>query len=152
MSINIVLYQPEIPPNTGNILRLCANTGAHLHLIRPLGFSLNDKTLKRAGLDYISQQQFSLYNDFGAFLEKQQPERILCASTKAKTVYTDVNYNPEDVIMFGPETRGLPTDILQQYSPIRIPMAEAQRSINLANSAAIILYHALFQLGFPNLK
>ena len=152
MSINIVLYQPEIPPNTGNILRLCANTGAHLHLIQPLGFALNDKTLKRAGLDYISEQQFSLYDNFNAFLTQHQPTRILCASTKAKVTYTDVKFQPADIIMFGPETRGLPEDLLQQYSPIRIPMAEAQRSINLANSAAIILYHALFQLGFPNLK
>ncbi len=145
---NLILYQPEIPPNTGNIIRLCANTGAALHLIKPLGFSIDDKQLRRAGLDYHEFAEIKVYENLEACLEKLGHPRVFACSTKGKKCYTDVHYQPGDVLIFGSETRGLPQEILQQFEAIRIPMAPNNRSLNLSNSAAVILYEAWWQKGF----
>ncbi len=145
---NLILYQPEIPPNTGNIIRLCANTGTALHLIKPLGFSIDDKQLRRAGLDYHEFAEIKVYENLEACLEKLGHPRVFACSTKGKKCYTDVHYQPGDVLIFGSETRGLPQEILQQFEAIRIPMAPNNRSLNLSNSAAVILYEAWRQSGF----
>ncbi|WP_237060575.1 tRNA (uridine(34)/cytosine(34)/5-carboxymethylaminomethyluridine(34)-2'-O)-methyltransferase TrmL [Microbulbifer sediminum] len=147
----IVLYQPEIAPNTGNIIRLCANTGAELHLIEPLGFAMDDKRLRRAGLDYGEYSRVVRHRDWGAFVESEQPSRVLALSTRGQRPHTEIQYRDGDAIVFGPETRGLPTDFLAATGPentLRIPMRPESRSINLSNAAAIVIYEAWRQLGF----
>lgn len=146
--LHVVLYQPEIPPNTGNIIRLCANSGAQLHLIHPLGFEIDDKRMRRAGLDYGEFAQVKHYSDYPTFLNAHQDKRIYACSTKAQQRYTDVEFNHQDMLLFGPETRGLPDSILSTHSSIRIPMHSNSRSLNLSNATAIILYEAWRQLGF----
>lgn len=150
MSLHVALYQPEIPPNTGNIIRLCANSGAQLHLIHPLGFELDDKRMRRAGLDYHEWAQVIHYPDEKSFIEQNQPRRIFACTTKATQTYSDIVWQDEDMLLFGPETRGLPESIRQMYTGIRIPMLATSRSLNLSNAVAIILYEALRQQGFPN--
>jgi len=148
---HIVLYQPEIPPNTGNIIRLCANTGAKLHLIHPLGFNLDEKQVKRAGLDYHDLADVKEYQSYNDFLEHLNPEKVFACTTKGQQNYANVNYTPGDVLLFGPETRGLPDDILAEFpesQKIRIPMKPTTRSLNLSNAIAIILYEAWRQQGF----
>lgn len=147
----IVLFQPEIPPNTGNIIRLCANTGAHLHLIKPLGFELDDKRLRRAGLDYHEWADVTIHEDYATFLEKVKPRRIFACSTKGSNNYATEKFQIDDTFLFGPETRGLPASLLEQMPReqiLRIPMLPNSRSINLSNSVAIILYEAWRQLNF----
>lgn len=146
--LHIALYQPEIPPNTGNIIRLCANTGAKLHLIHPLGFALEDKKMRRAGLDYREWADIIHYQDVADFIDQNQERRIFACSTKAAQRYTDIQYKQEDMLLFGPETRGLPEHIRQPYQAIRIPMCKESRSLNLSNSVAIILLEAWRQLDF----
>lgn len=148
---HIILCEPEIPPNTGNIIRLCANTGATLHLIHPLGFSLDDKRLVRAGLDYHEWTNIHYYDNLNAFLETQSFSRLFACSTKATQKYSDIDYLPGDAFIFGPETRGLPTHYLNQLAEkekIRIPMRPHSRSLNLANAVSIILYEAWRQQNF----
>jgi tRNA (cytidine/uridine-2'-O-)-methyltransferase len=148
---NIVLYQPEIPPNTGNIIRLAANMGATLHLIEPLGFELNDKQLRRAGLDYVLDMPLKRYENFEAFLKAEVSLKLYLCSTKATQLYCDATYTSNDAFVFGPETRGLPTSLLESYpeeQKIRIPMVPNSRSLNLSNSVAIILYEAWRQQNF----
>ncbi len=149
---HIVLYQPEIPPNTGNIIRLCANTGAHLHLIEPLGFTLDHTQLKRAGLDYHEFAEIKTYPNLETFLETIDRQKlnahIYTCTTKGKALYTEISYSPNDIFIFGPETRGLPIELIEKYPGIKIPMLEHSRSLNLSNSAAVILYEAWRQRGF----
>lgn len=148
---HIVLFQPEIPPNTGNIIRLCANTGAQLHLIKPLGFSLEDKQLKRAGLDYREWVKVREYDQYQDFMVQTKPNRIFACSTKGKMFYDQINYLPGDVFLFGPETRGLPDSLLTTFSSdkiVRIPMLPGNRSLNLSNAVAIVLYEAWRQNRF----
>ncbi len=152
--MHIVLHEPEIPQNTGNIARTCACTGTALHLIKPLGFSLDEKHLRRAGLDYWDALDLHVYENFEEFLSQHRGARIYMATTKAPQVYTQASYGPEDYIMFGKETAGIPEEILAQYKAycIRIPMGSDFRSLNLSNSVAIILYEALRQQGFAGLQ
>lgn len=148
---HIVLFEPEIPPNTGNIIRLCANTGADLHLIHPLGFELDEKKLRRAGLDYIEWENVKEYQDYDNFINQLNPKRIFAISTKGKTDHTTPDYQAGDAFLFGPESRGLPDAIREHervHDIIRIPMRKDSRSLNLSNSASIILYEAWRQLGF----
>ncbi len=152
--LNIVLYQPEIPPNTGNIIRLCANTGCRLHLIEPLGFTLDDKRLRRAGLDYREFAQLRVHPDLASLLAALPASRLLAITTRGQTPYHEVSYRADDAILLGPETRGLPASLLASLPPeqrIRIPMQPDSRSLNLSNAAAILCYEALRQLGFPGL-
>ena len=151
--MNIVLVEPEIPQNTGNIARTCAATGSHLHLIKPLGFSLADKYLKRAGLDYWNLMSYTVYENFGDFLEKNPGANCYFASTKAAHSYCDVQYGENDYLVFGRETKGLPEELLRENYErcVRIPMRQEARSLNLSNSVAIVLYEALRQLDFPGL-
>ena len=155
---NIVLYQPEIPPNTGNIIRLCANTGAKLHLIKPLGFEISDKHLKRAGLDYHEFANLKTYENYEEFLEhfkNNKSANLFALTTKGSKQYQTVEFKENDYLMFGPETRGLPKEILDSLNPsqkIRIPMHENSRSLNLSNTVAIVLFESLRQIGFPGLK
>ncbi len=151
--MNIVLYEPEMPANTGNIGRTCVATDTRLHLIEPLGFKLNEKQLKRAGLDYWDKLDVQVYSDFQDFLTKNPEARIYMATTKAPNVYTEVQYDPDCYIMFGPESRGIPEEILvdHQETCIRIPMWGDIRSLNLSNSVAVILYEALRQNGFEKM-
>jgi len=152
--LKIVLYQPEIPPNTGNIIRLCANTGCSLHLIKPLGFDLDDKKMRRAGLDYREFADIQLYPDLVNFQEQQGNPRLFAATTRGTTFYHQATYRSGDAILFGPETRGLPAAVLDDLDPtqcIRIPMQEHSRSLNLSNAAALVVYEGLRQLGFPGL-
>lgn len=153
MSLHIILYQPEIPPNTGNIIRLCANSGAQLHLIHPLGFSMNEKELRRAGLDYAEFATVKEYENFEIFLKDQTPKRIFACSTKATKNYAEVKFQENDYLLFGPESRGLPAEILTQFSDnlIRIPMQKTSRSLNLSNAVSVILYEVLRQLHYPQL-
>ena len=146
--LHIALYQPEIPPNTGNIIRLCANSGAQLHLIYPLGFSLEDKRMRRAGLDYHEWASVLHYDNWELFAEQNAQRRIFCCTTKSTNNYSDVAYEQEDLFLFGPETRGLPDTILKEYSTIRIPMQASSRSLNLSNAVAIILFEGWRQLDF----
>lgn len=146
--LHIALYQPEIPPNTGNIIRLCANSGAQLHLIHPLGFALDDKRMRRAGLDYHEWAQVIHYDNEQIFVEKNQHRRIFACSTKGKKSYSEVSYQDEDLLLFGAETRGLPAELREPYEVIRIPMYPNNRSLNLSNSVAIILFEAWRQLEF----
>ena len=152
--MNIVLLEPEIPANTGNIGRTCVATGTGLHLIEPLGFRLTEKNIKRAGMDYWEQLDVQRYINFQDFLEKNHPERIFMATTKARRDYTEVTYKEDDYIMFGKESAGIPEELLvtNEETCIRIPMADQTRSPNLSNSVAIILYEALRQQGFQNLQ
>ena len=148
--MNIVLLEPEIPTNTGNIGRTCVSTGTKLHLIKPLGFDTSDKTLKRAGLDYWKHLDVYYYENFKDFLEKNNYPKIFMATTKAKKTYADVSYNENDFIMFGKESAGIPEEILLDYkeTSIRIPMLSEYRSLNLSNAVAIVLYEALRQSNF----
>lgn len=152
--MNIVLLEPEMPANTGNIGRTCVATGSTLHLIEPLGFQLDEKHLKRAGMDYWEQLDVRRYDDFTDFLNKNPGARIFMATTKAHKTYTDVEFGPDDYIMFGRESAGIPEEILVDYEEtcIRIPMVEEARSLNLSNSVAIVLYEALRQNGFCNMS
>lgn len=153
--LNIVLYQPEIPPNTGNIIRLCANTGCALHLVEPLGFDFDDKKLRRAGLDYREFAHVMRYPDLGHFLESHPHTRLLGATTRAKRSYHQLAYHEGDAIMFGPETRGLPEDVLASLGPerlLRLPMLPNSRSLNLSNATAVVVYEALRQLDYPGLS
>lgn len=152
--INIVLHEPEIPANTGNIGRSCVATGARLHLIEPLGFSLSEKALKRAGMDYWSKLDVTVYEDFEDFLSKNPGAKIYMATTKSKQTYVDVAYEDNCFIMFGKESAGIPEEILLDYreTAIRIPMLPDIRSLNLSNSVAIVLYEALRQQGFSGFE
>jgi len=148
---NIILYQPEIPPNTGNIIRLCANTGMQLHLIKPLGFPLKDKQLLRAGLDYHEFTTIKIHENWLACLETLQDSRIFAVTTKGKKRYDELNYFKGDSFLFGAETRGLPPQLLESFineQRIRIPMIATSRSLNLSNSVAIIAYEAWRHIGF----
>ena len=152
--MNIVLLEPEIPANTGNIGRTCVSTDTKLHLIEPLGFRLNEKEIKRAGMDYWEHLDVTRYVNFEDFLEKNPNAKIWMATTKAKHVYTDVSYGPDDFIMFGKESAGIPEEILVEHEEtcIRIPMLEKIRSLNLSNSVAIVLYEALRQNQFSDMQ
>ncbi len=148
---DIVLFEPEIPPNTGNIIRLCANTGASLHLIEPLGFEPDDRRLRRAGLDYHEYACVQQHKSLERYLEQQQPARLLAVSTRGKHLYSDIAYQPGDALLFGPETRGLPQallDSLDDQHLVRLPMRPDNRSLNLSNATAIVLYEAWRQHGF----
>lgn len=150
--LNVVLFEPEIPPNTGNIIRLCANTGAKLHLIQPLGFDLSDAKLKRAGLDYQEWADIRIYANLTNFLTDIRPTTLYACSTKGTTLYSTINYAPGDALLFGPESRGLPADLLASLAKeqiIKIPMQSQSRSLNLSNAVAVILYEAYRQLKFP---
>lgn len=149
--LHIVLYQPEIPPNTGNIIRLCANTGFQLHLIHPLGFDMDDKKLRRAGLDYSELANIREHDSLQEFIDSVSPGAIYAASTKGTRNHTEAPYKPGDAIVFGPETRGLPPEVLDALPPediLRLPMKENSRSLNLSNSVAIFIYEAWRQLDF----
>lgn len=149
--LHIVLYQPEIPPNTGNMIRLCANTGAQLHLIHPLGFAWDNARLRRAGLDYHEWAQVKHYPSLQDFCRQSIASRLFAFSTKGKRRYSDVDFQDNDTFLFGPETRGLPVSILQRLSPdrvLRIPMQPYSRSLNLSNAVSVVLYEAWRQLGF----
>lgn len=152
--LNIVLLEPEIPANTGNIGRTCVATGSRLHLIGQLGFSLSEKALKRAGMDYWKDLDVTTYIDYPDFLEKNPGARIYMATTKARKVYTEISYDPDCYIMFGKESAGIPEEILVENKEncVRIPMMGETRSLNLGNSAAIILYEALRQNGFAGMN
>ena len=158
MKLNIVMVEPEIPQNTGNIARTCAITGAKLHLVHPLGFNIDNKYLKRAGLDYWDKLEIEEHDSLNEFLNKYKPEanNMFFASTKAKHCYADVDYSKfeEVFILYGKETKGLPEDLLQKYidKTIRIPMRPVLRSLNLSNSVAIITYEILRQVDFENLQ
>ncbi len=150
----IVLFQPEIPPNTGNIIRLCANTGCSLHLIEPLGFDLDDRKMRRAGLDYREYAEVQLYPSLADFMEQNEQPRLYGATTQATLSYHEVNYRAGDAILFGPETRGLPADLLAslgEAATFRVPMLPHSRSLNLSNAVAVVAYEALRQLSFPGL-
>lgn len=152
--MNIVLFQPEIPTNTGNIIRTCVATGSTLHIIEPTGFRLNEKTLKRAGMDYIKDINIKRHINFQDFLEQKGDGKIYMGTTKAKHVYTEVSYGSDDYLMFGKESAGIPEEILVNYEEtcIRIPMLEEIRSLNLANSVSIVLYEALRQQNFTDFQ
>lgn len=152
--INIVLHEPEMPANTGNIGRTCVATGARLHLIEPLGFILNDKMVKRAGMDYWDKLDVRRYVSYQEFLEKNPNAKVYMATTKSKQTYTDIKYEDDCYIMFGKESAGIPEEILldNKENCIRIPMLPDIRSLNLSNSVAIVLYEALRQNGFHNLE
>ena len=152
--LNIVLFEPEIPSNTGNIGRTCVATGSRLHLIEPLGFKLNEKALKRAGMDYWKDLDVTTYINYEDFLEKNPGAKIYMASTKAPNLYTEVDYEPDCYIMFGKESGGIPEEILleHQETAIRIPMLPDTRSLNLANSVAIVLYEALRHNHFAQMQ
>lgn len=154
MAINIVLHEPEIPHNTGAIARTCVLTNSRLHLIRPFGFDLSDKYLKRAGLDYWKYLDLTIYENLDDFFEKNKDVNFYLATTKSKNIYSDVKFKDGDFIFFGKETAGLPEDLINKYSDraIRIPMIkDLKRSLNLANSCTVILYEALRQLDFMEL-
>ena len=151
--LDIVLFQPEIPPNTGNIIRLCANTGFRLHLIEPLGFSIEDKRLRRAGLDYHEFANLKRHNNFEAFIASEQPKRVLDVTTKSTNFYHDIAFEAGDYLLFGSETKGLPEEVRAQIpdqNKIRIPMVQDSRSMNLSNSAAVIIFEAWRQFDFKN--
>ena len=149
--LNIVLFEPEIPANTGNIIRLCANTGAQLHLIHPLGFDLDDKKLRRAGLDYHEWVNLHQHASLDDFVNKVKPKRLFALTTKGTKNYVDVAYQTGDTLLFGPETRGLPNSFLRQHDPelkLYLPMKPESRSLNLSNTVSIVLFEAWKQLGF----
>jgi tRNA (cytidine/uridine-2'-O-)-methyltransferase len=149
--VHVVLFQPEIPPNTGNVIRLCANTGAALHLVRPLGFDLDDKKLRRAGLDYHEFARIAVHDGLAAFLVAAKPRRVFAVSTRGGTRYDRIVYADDDALLFGPETRGLPQAILDELPPeqrLRLPMRPGNRSLNLSNAVAVIVFEAWRQSGF----
>lgn len=153
--IHIVLFQPEIPPNTGNVIRLAANTGAILHLIEPLGFDLDEKRVRRAGLDYHELSEVRRWHDWSDFIKNSGIDRLFAFTTKARTHYADAQFQCGDGLLFGPETRGLPADLLATFDEaqkLRLPMKADSRSLNLSNTVAIALYEALRQTGFPDLS
>lgn len=152
--MNIVLHEPEIPANTGNIGRTCVATGMSLHLIKPLGFDISDKAVRRAGMDYWKELDLHVYEDFEEFVEKNPGARIYMATTKARKAYTEVEYKENDFIMFGKESAGIPEEILVKYedTSVRIPMIGEIRSLNLSNSVSIILYEALRQQDFEGMR
>lgn len=150
--IDVLLYQPEIPPNTGNVIRLCANTGARLHLVRPLGFGLEDSQLRRAGLDYHEYARMQVHDSLQDALQAIAPRRLFALSTRGRQRYDQVAYAPGDAFLFGPETRGLPVEVLDGIAPerrLRLPMQPDNRSLNLSNSVAVVVFEAWRQLGFP---
>lgn len=150
--LHVVLYQPEIPGNTGNIIRLCANTGASLHLIRPLGFELEDSKLKRAGLDYHEWASLKVHDSLEACLAAFAPARIFACTTKGSRPHHTIAFQDGDVLLFGPETRGLPAEVLEGFASeqrVRLPMLPQSRSLNLSNAVAVMVYEAWRQLGFP---
>jgi tRNA (cytidine/uridine-2'-O-)-methyltransferase len=150
---DVILYQPEIPPNTGNIIRLCANTGVRLHLVKPLGFSLDDRQMRRAGLDYHEYATVKVHEDWASCAADFNRKRIFAVSTKGSQRYDTNRYRVDDVFLFGPETRGLPTDLLMQFPPerrIRLPMLAESRSLNLSNAAAVVIYEAWRQVDFAD--
>lgn len=147
--LHLVLYEPEIPPNTGNIMRLAANAGAALHLIQPLGFRLDEARVRRAGLDYRDLAPVHEHPSFSRFLESVQPHRVLAVSTRGQTVYSETKYRPADALVFGPESRGLPQSILDAADLVlRIPMVPDNRSLNLSNACAVVLFEAWRQMKF----
>jgi len=149
--LDVVLYEPEIPPNTGNIIRLCANTGFGLHLIHPLGFELDDKRARRAGLDYHELARMKDYPTLQDYLNARNPSRVFAITTKGQTKYHEIAYQKGDALLFGPETRGLPAHILEALPPtqrLRIPMQPHSRSLNLSNAVAVVVYEAWRQHGF----
>ena len=155
MALHVVLVEPEIPPNTGNIARTCAATNSVLHLVEPLGFRIDDKSVRRAGLDYWPYVKLKVHESLEAFMEEYQGRRMCLSTTKGEHLYTDFSYQDGDMFLFGRETRGLPRDFIAAHREhaIRIPMSENTRlrSLNLANSANIVLFEALRQIGFPSL-
>ncbi|GAA0863305.1 tRNA (uridine(34)/cytosine(34)/5-carboxymethylaminomethyluridine(34)-2'-O)-methyltransferase TrmL [Paraclostridium tenue] len=156
MSLNIVLVEPEIPQNTGNIIRSCAATGTTLHLVRPLGFCMDDKYLKRAGLDYWDLVEIKYYDSFDEVREQNPDAKFFYSTTKAKQTHSDVKYEDNSFLVFGKETKGLPESLIMENleTAIRIPMVniEKARSLNLSNSVAIVLFEALRQIGYPDLR
>lgn len=149
--LRVVLYQPEIPPNTGNVIRLCANSGAELHLIRPLGFTLDDARLRRAGLDYHEYAQLAVHDDLDAFLAAVAPPRVFALSTRGSARYDQITFGAGDAVLFGPETRGLPQAVLDGVPPerrLRLPMRPGNRSLNLSNAVAVVVYEAWRQAGY----
>jgi len=152
--MHLVLVEPEIPANTGNVARTCAVTGAHLHLVKPLGFSVDDKQLKRAGLDYWHQLSILYHDNFYDVLNNYPDHQFYYATTRGSRFFTEVNYGPDDFLVFGRETAGLPKEIINSFndSCIRIPMLNESRSLNLSNSVAIVLYEALRQNNFAGMK
>jgi len=149
--LNVVLFEPEIPPNTGNIIRLCANTGFQLHLVEPLGFDFDDKRLRRAGLDYHEFAAVKIHKDLDACLDAIKPRKVWALTTKGKTCYTKADYAEGDVLLLGPETRGLPEEVRLRFPNehwLRMPMKEGSRSMNLSNASAVVVYEAWRQLGF----
>lgn len=149
--LHIVLFEPEIPPNTGNIIRLAVNTGCQLHLIEPLGFTLDDKRLARAGLDYTEWQNINIFNSWDEFLARQQPDRIFALSTKGTRAHSDAQFAAGDFLLFGPESRGLPASIRESLPAgrvLRIPMQDKSRSMNLSNAVAVMVYEAWRQLDY----
>ena len=152
---DIVLYQPEIPPNTGNIIRLSANTGCRLHLVKPLGFSLDDKQLQRAGLDYHEYATIKTHENWDECLDQFSGRRMFALTTKGSTGYSEVAFQRDDVFVFGPETRGLPAEVLAQFDEnrrIRLPMRAESRSLNLSNAVAVVVFEAWRQIGFEGGK
>ena len=150
---NIVLFEPEIPPNTGNIMRLCANTGSRLHLVKPLGFDLNHKLLRRAGLDYRDYSEVNEWDNLDLLFSELTLNRVFAITTRGSLNYTDVKFEPGDIFMFGPETRGLPKVILSNMKPerkLRIPMTPKSRSLNLSNAVSVVVYEAWRQVAFKN--
>ena len=150
---NIVLFEPEIPPNTGNVIRLCANSGCRLHLVQPLGFELDDRQLKRAGLDYHEYASVQVHANWTALLQAL-PGRRFAFSTKARTRFDSIEYRPGDALIFGPETRGLPDELLASFDPrlrLRLPMVAGSRSLNLSNAVAVVVYEAWRQNGFTGM-
>ncbi|MFI4955905.1 MAG: tRNA (cytidine(34)-2'-O)-methyltransferase [Gammaproteobacteria bacterium] len=147
---NIILYQPEIPPNTGNVIRLCANTGAQLHLIEPLGFKMEDSALRRAGLDYHEWATVKIYPNLESCLASLQT-RVFALSTKGAVRYDTIAFQPNDAFLFGPETRGLPEEVRAQFPCLSLPMQPHSRSLNLSNSVSVVLFEAWRQCGFQNI-
>lgn len=150
---NVVLFEPEIPPNTGNIIRLCSNTGCQLHLIQPLGFAMDDKQLRRAGLDYHEYASVQVYENLDVFRAQRQPGRLFALSTKGTVRYTDMAFQKGDYLLFGPESRGLPAE--RREAPevsavLTLPMLAHNRSLNLANTVAVVVYEAWRQMGFAS--
>lgn len=153
--LHIVLFEPEIPPNTGNIIRLCANTGYQLHLIEPLGFEWDDKRVKRAGLDYHEFAEVKRYANFNDFIAQLKPARLYACTTKGHTSHSDAAFTAGDVLIFGPESRGLPQEVLQQIPAenwLRIPMTASSRSMNLSNAVAVFVYESWRQLGYAGAR